>query len=75
MESEIVAENCRSRCEEQNIPFYRFSPHLDDEIQDMTVEVDKLLNMVIQTKIQAKEQGMDELIDMFRIISENKSGV
>ena len=75
MESEIVAENCRSRCEEQNIPFYRFSPHLDDEIQDLKVEVDKLLNMVIQTKIQAKEQGMHELIDMFRIISENKGGV
>ena len=70
VESEIVAKNCRSRCEEQKIPFYRFSPHLHDGIQGLTVEDDKLLNMVIQAKIQAKEQGMDELIDMFRTIAD-----
>ena len=65
----MVAKNCKSRCNEQDIPFYRFSPQLDDVIAAGETDNEKLLNMIMQTKIQAKEQGLDEMIEMFRIIS------
>ncbi len=70
MESETVARNCRSRCDEQSIPFYRFSPKLEEVIPAGETDLDKLLNMVMQARVQTPDQGLRELIDLFRIVAE-----
>ena len=50
------AKNSQSRCEEQDIPFYRFSPELDEIIARSETDNEKLFNMVIQTRIYIKKQ-------------------
>ena len=52
VESEDVADNSRSRCKEQQIPFYRFSPRLDVEVQSGETNVNVLVEMLMQTKFQ-----------------------
>ena len=70
VESEMVAENSRSRCEEQHIPFYRFSATLDDIVAAGETDNDKLFNMVLKTKMQTPEQGLDSLVEMFHLVAE-----
>ena len=65
----MVADNSRSRCREQGIPFYRFSPKLKDVIAGSETDNEKLFNMVIQTRIETKEQGMQELVRLFHTIA------
>ncbi len=72
VESEIVADNCKSRCAEQQIPFYRFSPQLDEVVASGEIDNDKLVEMIIQAKVQTKEQGLDDLVKMFKMIAEAK---
>ena len=69
VESEMVAENSRSRCEEQHIPFYRFSATLDDIVEAGETDNDKLFNMVLKTKMETPEQGLDSLVEMLAEIS------
>ena len=73
VESEMVAENCKSRCEEQGIPFYRFSPHLKEVVAAGETDLTKLLDMIIQTKIETSEQGLQELIDLFFVSEASKA--
>ncbi len=65
-----MARNCRSRCEEQGIPFYRFSPNLEEVIPAGETDLDKLLDMVMQARTQTQDQGLRELIDLFTMIAE-----
>lgn len=69
VESEKVAENSQSRCKEQGIPFYRFSPLLKNIIPAGETDNEKLLNMVIETKVQIGEQELKEMIEQLRIIT------
>ena len=69
VESEMVAKNCKSRCEERGIPFYRFSPNLDDVIAAGEIDTEKLLSMIIQTKLQTSKQGLGELVEMFYMVA------
>ena len=68
-QSEKVAKNSQSRCEEQGIPFYRFSPKLDETIAGSETDNEKLFNMVIQTRIDTKKQRLGELIELFHTIA------
>ena len=68
-QSEKVARNSQSRCEEQGIPFYRFSPELDEMIAGSETDNEKLFNMVIQTRIDTKQQRMEELVQLFHTIA------
>ena len=70
VESEIVADNCRSRCAEQGIPFYRFSPQLKEMIAAGETDTDKLLDMIIQAKGQTETQGMMEVVKLFQLVAE-----
>ena len=72
VESEIVADNCKSRCAEQQIPFYRFSPQLDEVVAAGETDNEKIINMVIQAKKQTKEQGLREVLQIFQMIAEAK---
>ena len=64
VESEAVAKNCRSRCEEQGILFYRISPKLDEVVAAGETDNERLVNMLVQTKLQLKEQGLGELVKL-----------
>ena len=65
----MVANNSQSRCREQGIPFYRFSPKLRDVIAGSETDNEKLFNMVIQTRIDTREQGMEEVVRLFHTIA------
>ena len=75
VESEKVAENSQSRCEEQDIPFYRFNPTLNDIIPAGETDNVKLMDMVIETKIQIKEQRLKEMTELLQMITVSSSDV
>ena len=70
VESEIVARNCEARCREQGIPFFRFSPTLDETISAGEVDNEKLITMIIRAKQQTWDQGVPEVLQLIRLISE-----
>ena len=47
-----MAMNCKSRCEEQHIPFFRFCPRLSTEVLAGETDSHKLIEMILQTKYQ-----------------------
>lgn len=73
METEKVAENSKSRCEEQDIPFYRFNPSLKEIIPAGETDNEKLLDMIIEAKIQIKEQGLKEMIELLQMLTINST--
>lgn len=75
VESEKVAENSQSRCEEQDIPFYRFNPTLNDIIPAGETDNVKLMDMVIETKIQIKELRLKEMTELLQMITISNSDV
>ena len=75
VESEKVTENSRSRCQEQNIPFYRFNPKLNDIIPAGETDNTKLLDMVIETKIQIKEQKLKEMAELLQVLTVSSQDV
>ena len=66
----MVATNSKSRCEEQNIPFFRFSPRLNEIIPAGETDNEKLFSMVLQTKTEIINQRMTDLIELFHKIAE-----
>lgn len=67
VESEAVAEKCRGICEEQNIPYFRFSPSLDEKIESGETDSLKLIAMIIKTKIYISEdQDMTKMVSLLR---------
>ena len=70
VESESVAENCRSRLQQKGIPFHRFNPHLDEVLPAGETDSEKLINMIMQTRYQTMGVHMDELVKMLHDIRE-----
>ena len=70
MESEIVASNCSTRCAEQGIPFYRFSPQLSEVIAAGETDMDKLIPMILEAKRQTHKQGLGDLVQLFQLVAE-----
>lgn len=73
----MVAKNSRSRCEEQDIPFFRFSPTFTEIIAAGETDNEKLLNMVISTKLdlKLKEKELDELVNIFHAVAESSKDI
>lgn len=69
VESESVAQNVKSRLIEQGIPFYRFNPHLDEAIPSGETDIEKLLNMTVQSRIQTLGVQLDELIQLLHLVA------
>ena len=44
-------ENTRARCEERGIKYYRLSPHIDVAIELNEQSCEKLVDMLIKTKL------------------------
>lgn len=70
VESEIVAKNCQMRCHEQDIPYYRFSPQLNHVVAAGETDTDKLLDMMLQARIQTPQQHLDELVALFQLVAD-----
>jgi len=51
------------------MPFYPFSPELDEMIAVSETDNEKLFNLVIWTRIYTKKQRMKELVQMFHTIA------
>ena len=66
----MVAKNCGVRCAEQGIPYYRFSPELNEVIPAGETDNEKLIAMILQAKKQASHQGMLELVKLFHVAAE-----
>lgn len=69
----MVASNSRSRCKEQDIPFFRFSPKFDELIAAGETDNEKLFNMIIKTKLYLKQKAkeFDDLVNLFRAVAES----
>lgn len=70
LESEIVAKSTRVRCYEQNIPYYRFSPQLPHVIAAGETDSEKLVDMMLQTRVQTSQEDLMELVSLFNHIVE-----
>ncbi len=62
VESEAVAEKCKSVCAEQRIPFFRFSPQLDDKIEPGETDSMRLLDMIVKAKISLNQDNQVDLL-------------
>ena len=49
-ESESISDNVASRCKEQGIDYYRFSPQLDEVVSVGETDLEDLFKMVLTTK-------------------------
>ena len=66
----MVAENCRSRCLEQGIHFYRFSPELQEVIASGETDSDKLFDMILQARMHIKESvDYGKMIHHFHVLA------
>ena len=66
----MVAAKSERHCREQNIPFFRFSPELNETIAVGETDNEKLFSMIIQTKISTGSQRLSELVLLFHRIAE-----
>ena len=64
-----MAKNCSVRFKEQNIPYYRFSPQLNHVVPAGETDNDKLVDMMLQARIQTPQQGLEELITLFHLVA------
>lgn len=71
VESESVAHDAKVNCHQQDIPFYRFSPQLREEISLGETNPDLLVNMIVTARAYiASHPEFDRMIDDIREISE-----
>ena len=69
VESEMVAENTKARCEGQGTPYYRFSPKLAETVATGETDNGILINMLIATIVQTVPK-MDDIHSQFLRIAE-----
>ena len=65
----MVATNSECRCQGQNIPFFRFSPKLDEIITAGETDNDKLFSMILKTKTDMRNGQLSELKQLFHQIA------
>ena len=49
-ESQVSAANNRSRCLEQGISYYRYNPHLSEDISPGETDREKLVKMIVDAR-------------------------
>ena len=59
-------QNTRSRCEERGIKYYRLSPHMDVTIDLDEQSCEKLVDMLIKTKLYIIQSASKILEDIKR---------
>ena len=61
--SELVAEACEHNFREQDIPYYRFSPRIDESIKAGETDSRKLIDMIIQARQQTVARVIEMVVD------------
>ena len=78
-ESESIADNVASRCKEQGIDYYRFSPQLESVISVGETDLDTLFGMVLTAKKSirdtrsAEAQSKDKRVPEWDCLSKGTS--
>ena len=71
VETETVTENCRSRCAEQGIIFFRLNPRLEEVIEASETNNEKLFDMILQTRMEMIEHNdLGNLVLNFHMLSD-----
>ena len=71
VEPSIADGNCKSRCEEQGISYYRLNPRLEQVIGAGETDRDVLISMIIQTNKEMNERReMADLVLCLHSLSE-----
>ena len=71
VETETVTENCRSRCAEQGIIFFRLNPRLEEVIEASETNNEKLFDMILQTRMEMIEHNdLGDLVLNFHMLSD-----
>ena len=71
METSVSAENCKSRCEEQDIRYFRLNPRLEEVVDSGETDTKTLLSMILQTNKEMNERpDFANLILCFHELSE-----
>ena len=71
VEPSVADSNCKSRCEEQDIPYFRLNPRLEQVVEAGETDTKVLISMIIQTsKEMNKQQEMDKLVRYFQSLPE-----
>ena len=68
MMNEMVHGNCKCRCQEQGIDYFRFNPKLDNGVESGQIKTDALLSMLWETRkyLHEKKDEMDRLVKLLR---------
>ena len=71
VEPSIADSNCKSRCEEQNISYFRLNPRLEQVVGAGETDMEVLISMIIQTSKEMNERReMADLVLCFHSLSE-----
>ena len=71
VESEVVADNCRSHYKEQGILFYRFNPQLEEVIASGETDSAKLINMILEARKQIPyRKDFSEMVFQFHSLAD-----
>ena len=65
-QSEAIADRCKTSCEAQGIPFYRFSPPLEKPVEPTETSSRKLLDIMITARIymHSDDYKLDRLLPL-----------
>ena len=67
----IADSNCKSRCEEQYISYFRLNPRLEQVVGAGETDIEVLISTIIQTSKEMNErQEMADLVLCFHSLSE-----
>ena len=71
VEPSIADSNCKSRCEEQDISYFRLNPRLEQVVGSGETDMQILITMIIQANKEMNERNeMSDLILHFHRLSE-----
>ena len=50
VEPSVADDNCRSRCEEQGIRYFRLNPRMEEVVESGETDMETLITMILQTR-------------------------
>ena len=56
VETSVPSSNCKSRCEEQDIRYFRLNPRMDQVVETGETDPSILLNMILQARKEINQR-------------------
>ena len=67
----MADDNCRSRCEEQGIRYFRLNPRMEEVVESGETDMETLITMILQTrKEMTGRREFGDLVLTFHELSE-----